>query len=107
MGSGTISVELGGDEKEVSKCINCEGVGSLSCTTCQGSGIQPRFSLSSSFFLYNPSFSAFPPWVTVCIVGSDIIDSFMLHRPLPPPLLPPHLTPTQPNPSIYHQDLRA
>ncbi|KAK6235418.1 hypothetical protein SCA6_010755, partial [Theobroma cacao] len=43
MGSGTISVELGGDEKEVSKCINCEGVGSLSCTTCQGSGIQPRY----------------------------------------------------------------
>ncbi|XVE94578.1 hypothetical protein REPUB_Repub02eG0020900 [Reevesia pubescens] len=43
MGSGTISVELGGDEKEVSKCINCEGVGSLTCTTCQGSGIQPRY----------------------------------------------------------------
>ncbi|XP_022772134.1 protein disulfide-isomerase LQY1, chloroplastic-like [Durio zibethinus] len=43
MGSGTISVELGGEEKEVSKCINCEGVGSLTCTTCQGSGIQPRY----------------------------------------------------------------
>ena len=43
MGSGTISVELGGDEKEVSKCINCEGGGSLTCTTCQGSGIQPRY----------------------------------------------------------------
>lgn len=43
MGSGTMSVELGGDEKEVSKCINCEGVGSLTCTTCQGSGIQPRY----------------------------------------------------------------
>ncbi|XVF73898.1 hypothetical protein PTKIN_Ptkin13bG0017600 [Pterospermum kingtungense] len=43
MGSGTITVELGGDEKEVSKCINCEGVGSLTCTTCQGSGIQPRY----------------------------------------------------------------
>ncbi|XWS24470.1 hypothetical protein CRYUN_Cryun28dG0105300 [Craigia yunnanensis] len=43
MGSGTINVELGGDEKEVSKCINCEGVGSLTCTTCQGSGIQPRY----------------------------------------------------------------
>ncbi|XWS20967.1 hypothetical protein CRYUN_Cryun30bG0014800 [Craigia yunnanensis] len=43
MGRGTISVELGGDEKEVSKCINCDGVGSLTCTTCQGSGIQPRY----------------------------------------------------------------
>ncbi|XVF35971.1 hypothetical protein REPUB_Repub19eG0018100 [Reevesia pubescens] len=43
MGSGTISVELGGDEKEVSRCINCEGGGSLTCTTCQGSGIQPRY----------------------------------------------------------------
>ncbi|KAK8601329.1 hypothetical protein V6N13_058956 [Hibiscus sabdariffa] len=43
MGSGSISVELGGDEKEVSKCVNCEGVGSLTCTTCQGSGIQPRY----------------------------------------------------------------
>ncbi|XP_039043742.1 protein SPA, chloroplastic-like [Hibiscus syriacus] len=43
MGNGTISVELGGDEKEVSKCVNCEGVGSLTCTTCQGSGIQPRY----------------------------------------------------------------
>ncbi|KAK6938945.1 Protein of unknown function DUF5351, partial [Dillenia turbinata] len=43
MGAGTMSVELGGDEKEVSKCINCDGVGSLTCTTCQGSGIQPRY----------------------------------------------------------------
>ena len=45
MGNGTINVELGGggDDKEVSKCINCEGVGSLTCTTCQGSGIQPRY----------------------------------------------------------------
>lgn len=43
MGSGNISVELGGDEKEVSSCINCEGVGSSTCTTCQGSGIQPRY----------------------------------------------------------------
>ncbi|XP_019152360.1 PREDICTED: protein SPA, chloroplastic [Ipomoea nil] len=43
MGSGTVTVELGGDEKEVSQCINCDGVGSLTCTTCQGSGIQPRY----------------------------------------------------------------
>ncbi|KAG4193666.1 hypothetical protein ERO13_A06G004800v2 [Gossypium hirsutum] len=43
MGSGTITVELGGNEKEVSKCVNCEGIGSLTCTTCQGSGIQPRY----------------------------------------------------------------
>ncbi|XWS14473.1 hypothetical protein CRYUN_Cryun35bG0012500 [Craigia yunnanensis] len=43
MGNGTINVELGGDEKQVSKCINCEGVGSLTCTTCQGSGIQLRY----------------------------------------------------------------
>ena len=42
-GSGTVTVELGGDEKEVSKCINCEGLGSFTCTTCQGSGIQPRY----------------------------------------------------------------
>lgn len=38
-----MTVELGGDEKEVSKCINCDGLGSLTCTTCQGSGIQPRY----------------------------------------------------------------
>lgn len=43
MGSGNITVELGGDEKEVSRCINCDGAGSLTCTTCQGSGIQPRY----------------------------------------------------------------
>ncbi|GMN35764.1 hypothetical protein TIFTF001_005515 [Ficus carica] len=43
MGTGSITVELGGDEKEVSRCINCDGVGSLTCTTCQGSGIQPRY----------------------------------------------------------------
>ncbi|XP_010255157.1 PREDICTED: protein SPA, chloroplastic [Nelumbo nucifera] len=43
MGTGTVTVELGGDEKEVSRCINCEGVGSSTCTTCQGSGIQPRY----------------------------------------------------------------
>ncbi|XP_042486356.1 protein disulfide-isomerase LQY1, chloroplastic [Macadamia integrifolia] len=43
MGAGSVSVELGGDEKEVSRCINCDGVGSLTCTTCQGSGIQPRY----------------------------------------------------------------
>ncbi|OWM80910.1 protein disulfide-isomerase LQY1, chloroplastic [Punica granatum] len=43
MGTGTVAVELGGDEKEVSRCINCDGVGSLTCTTCQGSGIQPRY----------------------------------------------------------------
>lgn len=43
MGAGTVTVELGGDEKEVSNCINCDGAGSLTCTTCQGSGIQPRY----------------------------------------------------------------
>ncbi|KAI4339925.1 hypothetical protein MLD38_024810 [Melastoma candidum] len=43
MGTGSVSVELGGDEKEVSRCINCDGAGSLTCTTCQGSGIQPRY----------------------------------------------------------------
>lgn len=43
LGTGNVTVELGGDEKEVSRCINCEGAGSLTCTTCQGSGIQPRY----------------------------------------------------------------
>lgn len=43
MGAGTVTVELGGDEKEVSKCINCDGAGALTCTTCQGTGIQPRY----------------------------------------------------------------
>ncbi|CAJ1972537.1 unnamed protein product [Sphenostylis stenocarpa] len=43
LGSGNVTVELGGGEKEVSRCINCGGVGSLTCTTCQGSGIQPRY----------------------------------------------------------------
>ncbi|KAK9113230.1 hypothetical protein Scep_020749 [Stephania cephalantha] len=43
MGSGNVTVELGGEEKEVSRCINCDGIGSLTCTTCQGSGIQPRY----------------------------------------------------------------
>ncbi|KDO84833.1 hypothetical protein CISIN_1g031166mg [Citrus sinensis] len=43
MGTGSVTVELGGDEREFSKCINCDGVGSLTCTTCQGTGIQPRY----------------------------------------------------------------
>ncbi|KAL1542922.1 protein SPA, chloroplastic-like [Salvia divinorum] len=43
VGTGSVSVELGGDEKEISRCINCDGAGSLTCTTCQGSGIQPRY----------------------------------------------------------------
>ncbi|KAF3943092.1 hypothetical protein ACB098_01G060800 [Castanea mollissima] len=43
LGTGSVTVELGGDEKDVSRCINCEGAGSLTCTTCQGSGIQPRY----------------------------------------------------------------
>ncbi|GMY28280.1 protein SPA, chloroplastic-like [Fagus crenata] len=43
VGTGTVTVELGGVEKDVSQCINCEGAGSLTCTTCQGSGIQPRY----------------------------------------------------------------
>eukprot|EP00897_Mesotaenium_endlicherianum_P003476 jgi/Mesen1/3156/ME000184S02219 len=42
-GTGSITIELGGGEKEVSKCVNCEGAGSTTCTTCQGSGIQPRY----------------------------------------------------------------
>ncbi|KAI3844854.1 hypothetical protein MKW92_048534 [Papaver armeniacum] len=43
IGTGNVTVELGGDEKEVSNCINCDGAGALTCTTCQGSGIQPRY----------------------------------------------------------------
>lgn len=43
VGSGNVTVELGGGEKEVSNCINCDGAGSLTCTTCQGSGLQPRY----------------------------------------------------------------
>lgn len=43
LGTGTIVVELGGGEKEVSQCINCEGKGNIVCTTCQGSGVQPRY----------------------------------------------------------------
>ncbi|KAH7848913.1 hypothetical protein Vadar_010097 [Vaccinium darrowii] len=43
LGSGSVTVELGGNEREVSRCINCDGAGSLTCTTCQGSGIQPRY----------------------------------------------------------------
>ncbi|OVA18585.1 hypothetical protein BVC80_1831g131 [Macleaya cordata] len=42
-GIGSVTVELGGEEKEISRCINCDGMGSLTCTTCQGSGIQPRY----------------------------------------------------------------
>ncbi|EEF52706.1 protein SPA, chloroplastic [Ricinus communis] len=42
-GTGSVTVELGGEEKEVSRCINCDGAGSLTCTTCQGTGIQPRY----------------------------------------------------------------
>jgi hypothetical protein len=53
-----VTVELGGAETEVSRCINCEGAGSLTCTTCQGSGIQPRYLdrrygfLQSNFFTF-------------------------------------------------------
>ncbi|MQL78928.1 hypothetical protein Taro_011374, partial [Colocasia esculenta] len=42
-GTGSVSAVLGGGETEVSKCINCDGAGALTCTTCQGSGIQPRY----------------------------------------------------------------
>ncbi|KAH0457180.1 hypothetical protein IEQ34_015087 [Dendrobium chrysotoxum] len=42
-GKGTVTVIVGGGESEVSQCINCEGAGALTCTTCQGSGIQPRY----------------------------------------------------------------
>ncbi|KAG6517013.1 hypothetical protein ZIOFF_020390 [Zingiber officinale] len=41
-GSGKITIALGG-ENEVSQCINCDGAGTLTCTTCQGTGIQPRY----------------------------------------------------------------
>lgn len=40
---GVVVVELGGGEKETSTCVNCEGRGSITCTTCQGTGIQPRY----------------------------------------------------------------
>ncbi|XP_009783022.1 protein SPA, chloroplastic [Nicotiana tabacum] len=43
LGTGSVTVELGGGETEVSRCINCDGAGGLTCTTCQGSGIQPRY----------------------------------------------------------------
>ncbi|GJN08455.1 hypothetical protein PR202_ga26374 [Eleusine coracana subsp. coracana] len=33
----------GARETEVSQCVNCDGIGSLTCTTCQGTGIQPRY----------------------------------------------------------------
>lgn len=49
-----MTVELGGDEKEVSPCVNCDGVGSLTCTTCQGSGIQPRYLDRRYFLLFLP-----------------------------------------------------
>jgi hypothetical protein len=58
LGTGNVTVELGGAETEVSRCINCEGAGSLTCTTCQGSGIQPRYLdrrygfLQSDFFTF-------------------------------------------------------
>ncbi|XP_073111495.1 protein SPA, chloroplastic isoform X1 [Elaeis guineensis] len=42
-GTGSVTVVLGGGETEVSRCINCEGAGTLTCTTCQGTGIQPRY----------------------------------------------------------------
>ena len=43
LGTGFITIELDQNEKEVSKCVNCEGAGSITCTTCQGSGVQPRY----------------------------------------------------------------
>ncbi|XP_050939646.1 protein SPA, chloroplastic isoform X1 [Cucumis melo] len=58
MGTGNVTVELGGDEKEVSRCINCDGVGTLTCTTCQGSGIQPRY-LDRRYVLFYGSFASF------------------------------------------------
>lgn len=42
-GTGSVTVEIGSGETEVSRCINCEGAGTLTCTTCQGTGIQPRY----------------------------------------------------------------
>lgn len=58
MGTGNVTVELGGDEKEISRCINCDGVGTLTCTTCQGSGIQPRY-LDRRYVPFYPSFASF------------------------------------------------
>ncbi|KAF3673395.1 Protein disulfide-isomerase LQY1, chloroplastic [Capsicum annuum] len=52
LGTGNVTVELGGGEKEVSRCINCDGAGGLTCTTCQGSGIQPRYLDRSQSFSY-------------------------------------------------------
>ncbi|OEL24861.1 Protein SPA, chloroplastic [Dichanthelium oligosanthes] len=40
---GIVTVILGAGETEESKCVNCEGIGSWTCTTCQGTGIQPRY----------------------------------------------------------------
>lgn len=34
LGTGTVTVELGGGEEEFSRCINREGVGTLTCTAC-------------------------------------------------------------------------
>lgn len=42
-GQGVIVVDLGMGSKEESQCINCEGNGSVTCTTCNGSGVQPRY----------------------------------------------------------------
>ncbi|WVZ26467.1 hypothetical protein V8G54_005011, partial [Vigna mungo] len=58
LGSGNVTVELGGGEKEVSICINCDGVCSLTCTTCQGSRIQPRY-LDRKYAVLQPHFPSF------------------------------------------------
>ncbi|TVU47718.1 hypothetical protein EJB05_07327 [Eragrostis curvula] len=42
-GKGNVTVVIGAGETEVSQCVNCDGIGSLTCTTCQGTGIQPRY----------------------------------------------------------------
>ncbi|CAI7882720.1 unnamed protein product, partial [Closterium sp. NIES-54] len=42
-GTGVVVVELGGGEREESECINCTGKGAITCTTCQGTGVQPRY----------------------------------------------------------------
>merc|ERR1711924_442766 len=42
-GSGTITVTLGDGTTEETECLNCEGRGAMTCPTCSGSGLQPRY----------------------------------------------------------------
>ncbi|KAH9624584.1 hypothetical protein KSS87_004242, partial [Heliosperma pusillum] len=75
MGNGSVTVDLGGEEKEVSKCINCDGLGSLTCTTCQGSGIQPRYLDRRQSFVSGSSFSNVSSGIQDPILGlPDILN---------------------------------